>query len=87
MCLENKMWYELDVTIQNLFSEKWYELSDVYLNNKDILKEIHKSKNTYCWFMTPGDADYDMIISDNKKITKKQNKNERTRTNKKNENK
>jgi hypothetical protein len=42
-----------------------------YLNNKDILKEIHKSKNTYCWFMTPGDADYDMIISDNKKITKK----------------
>ena len=20
-----------------------------YLNNKDILKEIHKSKMTYCW--------------------------------------
>lgn len=42
-----------------------------YLNNKDILKEIHKSKNTYCWFLTPAHADYDMIITDNKKITKK----------------
>jgi hypothetical protein len=42
-----------------------------YLNNKDILKEIHKSKNTYCWFLTPSDADYDMIITDGRKITKK----------------
>lgn len=42
-----------------------------YLNNKDILKEIHKSKNTYCWYLTPSDADYDMIITDGRKITKK----------------
>lgn len=43
-----------------------------YLNNKDILKEIHKSKNTYCWFRDPKiDADYDLIITDGKKITKK----------------
>jgi hypothetical protein len=42
-----------------------------YLNNKDILKEIHKSKNTYCWFKNPLDADYDMIITDGRKITKK----------------
>jgi predicted peroxiredoxin len=42
-----------------------------YLNNKDILKEIHKSKNTYCWFAQPSDADYDMIITDGRKITKK----------------
>ena len=42
-----------------------------YLNNKDILKEIHKSKNTYCWFKDPKDADYDMIITDGRKITKK----------------
>ena len=42
-----------------------------YLNNKDILKEIHKSKNTYCWFLAPEYADYDMIITDGRKITKK----------------
>jgi hypothetical protein len=42
-----------------------------YLNNKDILKEIHKSKSTYCWFAQPSDADYDMIITDGRKITKK----------------
>jgi hypothetical protein len=42
-----------------------------YLNNKDILKEIHKSKNTYCWFAAPTDTDYDLIITDGRKITKK----------------
>ena len=33
-----------------------------YLNNKDILKEIHRSKNTYCSYLTPDCADYDLII-------------------------
>ena len=42
-----------------------------YLNNKDILKEIHKSKNTYCWFAADDDANYDLIITDGRKITKK----------------
>ena len=42
-----------------------------YLNNKDILKEIHKSKSTYCWFATPVDADFDMILPDVKQINKK----------------
>ena len=42
-----------------------------YLNNKDILKEIHKSKNTYCWFAAVEDADYDMIITEPRKILKK----------------
>lgn len=42
-----------------------------YLNNKDILKEIHKSKNTYCWWADPANADYDMIITDGRKILKK----------------
>jgi hypothetical protein len=42
-----------------------------YLNNKDILKEIHRSKTTYCWFADPADADYDMIITENRKILKK----------------
>jgi hypothetical protein len=42
-----------------------------YLNNKDILKEIHKSKTTYCSFVKPEDSAYDMILSDVKKINKK----------------
>ena len=42
-----------------------------YLNNKDILKEIHKSKNTYCWYLNPADADYDIILPEGHKITKK----------------
>lgn len=33
-----------------------------YLNNKDILKEIHLSKNTYCSFVEPLDHQYDYII-------------------------
>jgi len=42
-----------------------------YLNNKDILKEIHKSKNTYCHYTDPSVADYDMILPDVSKINKK----------------
>lgn len=42
-----------------------------YLNNKDILKEIHKSKNTYCYYADPAVADYDMILPDIGKIGKK----------------
>ena len=42
-----------------------------YLNNKDILKEIHKSKTTYCSFVGPEDSAYDMILLDVKKINKK----------------
>ena len=42
-----------------------------YLNNKDILKEIHKSKTTYCTFTKPEYADYDMILPDIGKINKK----------------
>ena len=33
-----------------------------YLNNKDILKEIHKSKSAYCYFVKPEFADYDIIL-------------------------
>jgi len=40
-----------------------------YLNNKDILKEIHKSKNTYCSYVTADVADYDIIITDFKNLT------------------
>ena len=34
-----------------------------YLNNKDILKEIHQSKNAYCSFLDPlNDHRYDFIV-------------------------
>jgi hypothetical protein len=33
-----------------------------YLNNKDILKEIHLSKNSYCSYTEPSNSDYDFII-------------------------
>jgi hypothetical protein len=34
-----------------------------YLNNRDILKEIHASKNTYCWFRDRDlDHQYDLIL-------------------------
>ena len=42
-----------------------------YLNNKDILKEIHKSKLTYCVFSKPEVTSYDMIVLDVKEINKK----------------
>lgn len=42
-----------------------------YLNNRDILKEIHKSKTTYCSFLTPDDANYDIILPSVDKINKK----------------
>ena len=42
-----------------------------YLNNRDILKEIHKSKITYCSFLSVEDAYYDIILPSVDKINKK----------------
>jgi len=42
-----------------------------YLNNRDILKEIHKSKLSYCSFLTPEDGYYDIILPSTDKINKK----------------
>ena len=39
-----------------------------YLTNKDLLKEIHRSKNTYCAFLAPEHCDYDLIIPNLDKI-------------------
>ena len=39
-----------------------------YLNNKDILKEIHKSKNTFNSYTTPENGFYDIILLDVDKI-------------------
>ena len=39
-----------------------------YLNNRDILKEIHKSKATFCSFNEPHQAQYDIILPSVDKI-------------------
>lgn len=41
-----------------------------YLNNKDILKEIHKSKMTYCYVQDDMYMDPDIILTDVAKINK-----------------
>ena len=43
-----------------------------YLNNRDILKEIHLSKNTYCTYLDPVmDHQYDMILPELGKINQR----------------
>ena len=39
-----------------------------YLTNKDLLKEIHLSKNTYCSFIKCEYHEYDLIVSSLEKI-------------------
>jgi len=39
-----------------------------YLTNKDLLKEIHLSKNTYCVFTKPEYHEYDIILPSLEKI-------------------
>ena len=39
-----------------------------YLNNKDILKEIHKSKNKFCSYVEPEYGQYDIILPSIEKI-------------------
>lgn len=42
-----------------------------YLNNRDLLREIHASKISYCAFRTPEDADFDIILQDVESINQK----------------
>ena len=39
-----------------------------YLTNKDLLKEIHRSKNTYCTYTDKAYGDYDLIVPSLEKI-------------------
>jgi hypothetical protein len=39
-----------------------------YLTNKDLLREIHLSKNTYCTFTNPEHSDYDIILPNLEKV-------------------
>ena len=40
-----------------------------YLTNKDLLEEIHRSKNTYCEFLESKHTAYDFIVSDINLVT------------------
>ena len=42
-----------------------------YLTNKDLLREIHKSKMSYCWTKNEDFAHYDIIVEDIKDLKKK----------------
>ena len=42
-----------------------------YLTNKDLLKEIHKSKNSFCSYLTPEDNQYDLILPSLSKINQR----------------
>ena len=39
-----------------------------YLTNKELLKQIHLSKKTYCWFKDDKYSDYDIILPSLDKI-------------------
>ena len=41
-----------------------------YLNNRDILKEIHKSKMSYCYLADEKYSIFDIILEDVKKINR-----------------
>jgi len=41
-----------------------------YLNNRDILKEIHKSKMTFCYLADEKYSEFDIILEDVKKINR-----------------
>ena len=45
-----------------------YPRKQNYLNNKDLLKEIHKSKATFSSYVAPEYADYDIILPSIDKI-------------------
>ena len=40
-----------------------------YLTNKDLLEEIHASKNSYCEYLDPKYSNYDIVVNDLSKIT------------------
>ena len=45
-------------------------MAQKYLNNKDLLSEIHKSKMSFCWIKSPQYDRPDIIVNDVKEITK-----------------
>ena len=42
-----------------------------YLTNKDLMREIHRSKNTYCSYLLPEDNQFDLILPSLTKINQK----------------
>ena len=58
-----------DLFVVTFKTHNWRNMKRVkYLNNRDLLAQIHASKNTYCSYVTPEDAQYDLIVPNLKKI-------------------
>jgi hypothetical protein len=59
---------ELEITDEDIVVEEVVSVFPAkkinYLNNKDMLKEIHRSKNTFCEYIDQKYSDYDVIIED-----------------------
>jgi hypothetical protein len=51
-----------DLTFGNICHTICYMKRINYLNNRDILKEIHKSKTSFCWYTDPKYHNYDLIF-------------------------
>lgn len=47
-----------------------------YLNNKELLKEIHKSKSSYCEFISPEYHQFDLVVKKVEDIFKKKTQDE-----------
>jgi len=59
----------LNQGVRSYMSEEKPKKKVNYLNNRDILKEIHKSKNTYCSFRDrETDHQFDIILPNVEKI-------------------
>ncbi|WPK39128.1 sigma factor for late transcription [Pseudomonas phage Cassandra] len=44
-----------------------------YINNKEMLKEIHRSKNSFCEYISPKYKDYDIIFTSKEDCLKQEN--------------
>jgi hypothetical protein len=50
-----------------------------YITNKELLAEIHRCKSSFCTFLTPDDANFDLIVNDLAEVTPKAIEDARTR--------
>jgi len=55
-----------------ILTTQWrHHMAVNYLNNKDLLHEIHLSKKSYCSFLSPKDTNYDLIIGSLEELNSK----------------
>lgn len=70
-----KLWYNREVKQGSFYIKTWRFLMAIkpkrkkYLNNADLLREIHISKMSYCWVLDDAYNMYDYIVFDESEIT------------------